>query len=80
MRGLCAVLLLLSTAPVVADRADVPVDPELRDALRVAVEMADSFADRFDAEVWLTDMSARLARQVPDQEERMLILRLWSWP
>lgn len=76
MRRLFAALLLLSTAPVVADRADVPVDPELRDALRVAVEMADSFADRFDAEVWLTDMSARLARQVPDQEERMLILRL----
>ena len=26
---------------------------------------ADSFGDRFDAEVWLTDMSRRLARQVP---------------
>jgi soluble lytic murein transglycosylase-like protein len=49
-------------------------DPELRDALRAAVNMADSFDDRFDAEVWLSDMSRRLARQVPDPDERMRIL------
>lgn len=49
-------------------------DPELREALRAAANMADSFDDRFDAEVWLTDMSRRLARQVPDPGERMRIL------
>lgn len=76
MRRLLAALLLLFTVPAGADRATGQVDSELRDALRTAVETADSFADRFDAEVWLTDMSARLARQVPDEEERMLILRL----
>jgi soluble lytic murein transglycosylase-like protein len=50
-------------------------DPELRTILVAAVADADSFADRFDAEVWLTDMSRRLARQVPDAEERLHILK-----
>lgn len=53
---------------------DESLDPELREALRAAVNLADSFEDRFDAEVWLTDMSRRLARQVPDPDERMRIL------
>lgn len=50
-------------------------DPELRKILVAAIADADSFGDRFDAEVWLTDMSYRLARQVPDAEERLQILR-----
>jgi soluble lytic murein transglycosylase-like protein len=50
-------------------------DPELRRILVHAIAAADSFQDRFDAEVWLTDMSRRLARQVPDAEERLHILR-----
>ena len=50
-------------------------DPELRTILRRAIADSDSFADRFDAEVWLTDMSRRLARQVPDVEERLHILK-----
>jgi soluble lytic murein transglycosylase-like protein len=50
-------------------------DPELREILLVAIADADSFEDRFDAEVWLTDMSARLARQVPDPVERLTILK-----
>ena len=50
-------------------------DPELRKILVAAIADADSFGDRFDAEVWLTDMSRRLARQVPDAEERLHILK-----
>jgi len=50
-------------------------DPELRKILAAAIADADSFADRFDAEVWLTDMSGRLARQVPDAGERLHILK-----
>jgi soluble lytic murein transglycosylase-like protein len=49
-------------------------DPALRDILVEAIADADSFEDRFEAEVWLTDMSRRLARQVPDAEERFEIL------
>jgi soluble lytic murein transglycosylase-like protein len=50
-------------------------DPELREILITAIKDADSFGDRYDAEVWLTDMSRRLARQVPDANERLLILK-----
>jgi soluble lytic murein transglycosylase-like protein len=50
-------------------------DPELRTILLGAIRDSDSFADRFDAEVWLTDMSRRLSRQVPDAEERLHILK-----
>ncbi len=56
--------------------ADEPPDPELRDALRAAANDSLSFADRFHAEVWLTDMSRRLQRQVKDPEERIRILKL----
>jgi len=51
------------------------MDPQLRTVLLEAVANADSFDDRFAAEVWLTDMSQRLARQVPDLDERLQILR-----
>lgn len=50
-------------------------DPALREILSTAVTQAGSFEDRFDAEVWLTDMSQRLARQVPQLDERLEILR-----
>ncbi len=66
---LSAVLL----APVNAWAQQTP-DPELREALRVAASAADSFDDRYDAAVWLADMSRRLERQVTDPEERMRIL------
>ena len=51
-------------------------DPELREVLRIAASDTTSFEDRFDAEVWLTDMSRRLERQVKDPEERIRILKL----
>lgn len=51
-------------------------DPELRAALLAAASDTGSFEDRFEAEVWLTDMSARLARQVRDPQERIDILTL----
>ena len=57
-------------------RADDGPDPELREILRAAANDTDSFPDRFEAVVWLTDMSRRLARQVEDPEERIEILTL----
>ena len=65
-------LLSLTLNTVVAQ--DGP-DPELRELLRVAASEADSFPDRFDAQVWLSDMSGRLERQVEDPEERIEILK-----
>lgn len=49
-------------------------DPELRRALLTAVSDTTSFPDRFEAEVWLTDMSARLERQIRDPDERLRLL------
>jgi soluble lytic murein transglycosylase-like protein len=68
-----AAILTLGLATPAAIGQESP-DPELREALREAASATDSFDDRFDAEVWLTDMSTRLARQVRDPEERMHIL------
>jgi soluble lytic murein transglycosylase-like protein len=47
----------------------------MRTALRTAINEADSFVDRFDAEVWLTDMSGRLRGKVKDPREQADILR-----
>jgi len=69
---ICSLLLTLAV-PLQAAAEQVP-DPELREVLRAAATEADSFDDRFDAEVWLTDMSARLERQVRDPDERIAIL------
>ena len=70
--SIACILLALISAP--AALPEQMPDPELRDILRVAAGAADSFEDRFDAEVWLTDMSRRLERQVHDPDERMRIL------
>jgi len=69
---ICCIFAALLT-PAMASGEQLP-DPELRDILRKAASAADSFDDRYDAEVWLTDMSARLSRQVPNLDERMEIL------
>jgi soluble lytic murein transglycosylase-like protein len=50
-------------------------DPELRAALERAVAESDSFPDRFEAEVWLLDMSRRLERKLPDHKFRIEFLK-----
>lgn len=55
--------------------ANGKVDPELRALLKKAVAESDSFADRFDAEVWLTDMSLRLEKRIPDARYRIKLLK-----
>ena len=69
--GLLAALLLPASLS-----AQQRPDPELREILRKAAGEVETFPDRFDAEVWLTDMSRRLAKQVSDPEERIEILTL----
>ncbi len=68
-------LWLLSVTPALASVTDTPIDPQLRALVRQAVSDSDSFNDRFDAEVWLTDMSQRLAKKMPDPRQRLLMLR-----
>jgi soluble lytic murein transglycosylase-like protein len=68
-------LLLIVPATAPAQTESEP-DPELRRVLIEAVNDSDSFEDRFEAEVWLTDMSGRLARQMPNAEDRLELLRM----
>jgi len=51
-------------------------DATLRALLIKAIAGSDAFADRFDAEVWLVDMSGRLASTLADPVERIEILRV----
>lgn len=70
----CATSLVAGLACARAATTERP-DEELRALLVAAISQADSFEDRFDAEVWLTDMSTRLSAVVPDPGERVEILR-----
>lgn len=72
-----AVALALSLGQVAAasDDAPVSVDPALRTALIEAMQEDGGFDNRFDAEVWLTDMSTRLASIVEDETYRLRLLR-----
>lgn len=48
---------------------------ELRQFLKKTISAADSFEDRFDAEVWLVDMSGRLSKFVKDPKKRLRMLK-----
>jgi soluble lytic murein transglycosylase-like protein len=64
-----------AAAQTFSNRSAEDVDPELRRLLVEAIAEADSFENRFDAEVWLTDMSQRLSSKVRDTDNRLKILR-----
>jgi len=66
--------LLLITSMAQAATQELP-DETLRFALEKAIGESDSFTDRFEAEVWLMDMSARLKSRVPDDAERLDLLK-----
>ena len=51
------------------------VDAQLKEMLIEAFEDTSSFEDRFEAEVWMLDMSTRLEKQVPHAEDRLQILK-----
>lgn len=69
-------LLALAASPASATPSVPPVDPELRAELKQAIASADSFQDRFDAEVWLLDMSTRMTPYIRDEQQRLRLLRL----
>lgn len=75
-RFLIAGFVLTSWLAAGGALAQAQPDPELRAALLAAASDTASFIDRFDAEVWLTDMSRRLERQVINPDERITILKL----
>jgi len=69
-----AFLIIFSTTCVLAATRQ-PIDGELRDVLMKAVNSTDSFTDRFEAEVWLSDMSGRLEVYLPDADQRIHLLK-----
>ncbi|WMS86876.1 transglycosylase SLT domain-containing protein [Pleionea litopenaei] len=53
-------------------------DDNFRNELKALLDEEHSFTDRFEAEVWMKDMSKRLARRAPNvpEKERFTILKL----
>ena len=73
-------LLLLGVISVAVSNTAVAAttekpDDDLRDLLLKTIGEADSFEDRFDAEVWLLDMSTRLKSRMPDDKKRLELLK-----
>ena len=69
------ILICFFAVPPVASANSTEPDPELRQRLISAIKKADSFKDKFDAEVWLLDMSTRLEQRLPKAQERLNLLR-----
>ena len=77
--GTRALQALVISMAVVATAGAQPQDQAeltaLRSFLEQTIDGADSFDDRYDAEVWLVDMSNRLKRYIKDPEKRLNLLR-----
>lgn len=54
---------------------ETPIDPALREMLKSAAAETAGFKDNFDAWVWLTDMSRRLEKKIPDAVSRIGLLK-----
>jgi soluble lytic murein transglycosylase-like protein len=69
--------LLLNWDAAAQSAASVPEAEReaLRQFLESQIAASESFDDRFEAEVWLVDMSARLAPLVPEADARLRLLR-----
>lgn len=68
-------LALLLGGPEAAYPAEATDHAQLRAFLQHTIQSSTSFGDRFDAEVWLTDMQTRLARFMQDPHARLTFLR-----
>lgn len=68
-------LALAPTASAAGTDDRQAVDPQLRELLKRAASDTDTFGDRFEAEVWLTDMSRRLEARIPDARLRIELLK-----
>lgn len=68
-----ALLAAIGLAVATTAAARESADPELRAKLAAAIADGSGFGDRFEAQVWLTDMALRLGNRV-DAEEGLEIL------
>jgi len=65
-------LLLFSGRCIAASQQ---FDQKLRDMLQQAINSPNEFEDKYEAAVWLQDMSTRLSRFVEDPKERLTLLK-----
>ncbi len=75
LRSLATLWLLLFACAAASQPADEKEREELRAFLDSTINGAHSFEDRYDAEVWLVDMSARLEKFVPEPKRRLHLLK-----
>ena len=82
IKHLIALLFIIVTGTVLpfhshadTDADSQAIDPKLRQLLSEAINSAESFDDRFHAEVWLLDMSRRLKKFVKDENTRIAMLK-----
>jgi soluble lytic murein transglycosylase-like protein len=73
---LAAVVALPLLALATAAPLQASTDPELRRMLKEAIESDAGFEDRFDAQVWLLDMSRRLEKFIEQPKLRIELLKL----
>jgi soluble lytic murein transglycosylase-like protein len=73
--SIALLLLTLLADSTAANAASPGGDPELRRLLKTALETDHGFEDRFDAQVWLLDMSRRLETFVDDPATRIDLLK-----
>ncbi len=76
LNQLAAAVILTLLANAAASSSNASTDPELRQLLKEAIASDSGFEDRFDAQVWLLDMSRRLERFVADPKVRIELLKL----
>lgn len=74
LRGLVFSLGAAALCPAWAGPTGEP-EPELRAQLAEAIRAADSFDDKYEAQVWLLDYSDRLKPYLPDERQRLEFLR-----
>jgi soluble lytic murein transglycosylase-like protein len=70
---LLALASMLAGAPAHAEEAQH--DAGLRNVIERAVAQAECFPDEYESAVWFTMMEPRLRRKVPNESERLAILR-----
>lgn len=68
-------LVMLFTPLTVQAEQSAAVDKALKQRLIEALADNAGFGDRFDAEVWLTDMAERLKKRLPDENKRLMLLQ-----
>lgn len=73
MTTIISFMVILSAPTTFADSQ--PEHEQLRQFLEATINDAESFEDRYDAEVWLLDMQTRLQPLMRDPNDRLNLLR-----